>query len=317
MSKYPFDLIKDRYSNGEDRLTDHSWIYNRPLIHFTDNLEKGAEFFVPSGQLVTAINAAIAIGEPLLVTGEPGTGKTQIAYYVAYKLTLDKVLHFQVKSTSKAQDLLYNFDTIRYFHDAHLTGDSKQNLDKTNYITEGLLWKALKSDKPQVLLIDEIDKAPRDFPNDLLWELDQNEFTLPELGPDYKISSKDKSLNRPIIIITSNSERRLPEPFLRRCIYHYIKFDESLLEKAVKARRDEYPNLSDEFLQLTITRFIELRQSLHLRKPPSTGELLTWERILAAAADVDIEKLKGDLSQLPYLGALLKDHADLQEVEKL
>jgi MoxR-like ATPase len=312
MGKYPFDLIKPEYDNGEKQLADDSWTASRPIIRFTDNLEKGAEYFIPGEGLLTAINTSIAVGEPLLLTGEPGTGKTQVAYYVSYKLNLEKLCHFQVKSTSKAQDLLYTFDSIRYFRDANLQKNDNP-LNKREYITEGPLWEALESDKPRVLLIDEIDKAPRDFPNDLLMELDQNEFPVPELGKDFKIKAGQN--NRPIIIITSNSERRLPEPFLRRCIYHYIKFDESLLKKAINARKDEYPELDDEFLQLAIVSFIELRKQ-NLRKKPSTGELLTWVRIMAAASGVDPERLKGDLSELPYLGTLLKDRGDLEEIRK-
>ncbi len=316
MNSYPFDLVKEEYPNQSDQVTDSSWIDARPIIQFTDNLEKGAKYFVPGKKLLIAINTAIAVGEPLLITGEPGTGKTQVAYYVAYKLDLGDVLHFQVKSTSKAQDLLYKFDTIRYFRQVSLRG-SEEDMNKMEYIEKGPVWKALTSDKPCVLLIDEIDKAPRDFPNDLLWELDQHEFAVPELGSDYKVPDKDSynPNNRPIIIITSNSERRLPEPFLRRCIYHFIKFDESLLEKALNARKDEYPGMSAEFLELVINRFIDLRK-LNLRKKPSTGELLTWIRIMAASSGIKPERLKGDLSQLPYLGALLKDHADLEEAEK-
>jgi len=312
MENYSFDLVKREYPDQKDQLTDDSWIKNRSIIRFTDNLEKGAKYFIPSDQLIIAINTAIAVGEPLLVTGEPGTGKTQIAYYIAYKLNLGEVLHFQVKSTSKAQDLLYNFDTVRYFHDAHLA-ESKQGLKKEKYIRRGPLYRALEAERPSVLLIDEIDKAPRDFPNDLLLELDQNKFEIPELD-GLKISGLDIH-NRPIIVITSNSERRLPEPFLRRCIYHYIQFDDSLLQKAVYARKDEYPNMSETFLNIAIARFVELRKA-NLRKKPSTGELLTWIRVMATAANIEVDKLKGDLSQLPYLGALLKDHSDLQEVEK-
>jgi len=313
---YPFDLVKDEYLDHKHVLNDFSWINNRPIIQFSDNMEKGAKHFVPGEKLLTAINTSIAIGDPLLVTGEPGTGKTQIAYYIAYKLSLGKVLHFQVKSTSKAQDLLYIFDTIKYFQDAHIH-DPEKCINKEEYIEKGPFWRALISDKPRVLLIDEIDKAPRDFPNDLLFELDQNKFKVPELGEEFQVpdTTLENSVCRPIVVITSNSERRLPEPFLRRCIFHYITFNELLLEKAVNARKDEYPDLSTEFLQLAISHFIDLRKQ-NLRKKPGTSEFLTWLRVMSVASNVEIQTLEKDLSHLPYLGTLLKDHADIEEIEK-
>jgi len=313
---YPFDLIKDEYFDNKPRLNDFSWIKNRPIIRFTDSMEKGAKHFIPGEKLLTAINTSIAIGDPLLVTGEPGTGKTQIAYYIAYKLSLEKVLHFQVKSTSKAQDLLYVFDTIKYFQDANIH-DPGIRINKGDYIEKGPFWNALISDKPRVLLIDEIDKAPRDFPNDLLFELDQNKFKVPELGEDFQVPDPilEHSVCRPIVVITSNSERRLPEPFLRRCVFHYITFNELLLEKAVNARKNEYPDLSPEFLKHAIARFIDLRKQ-NLRKKPGTSELLTWLRVMSVASNVEIKTLEEELSHLPYLGTLLKDHADLEEIEK-
>lgn len=315
MSEYDFDLVRESYPRNQKQLKDHSWIDNRPIEKYSDNLAEGAKFFVPGNRLLTAINTAIAIGQPLLVTGEPGTGKTQVAYYVAYKLDLGDVLHHQVKSTSKAQDLLYTFDAIRYYREAHVKDADQKSLEKESYIDEGPLWKAFTSDVPKVVLIDEIDKAPRDFPNDLLLELDQNKFGVPELGESHTIENKNSN-NRPIVIITSNSERRLPEPFLRRCIYHFIRFDEELLEKAVNAREKEYPEMSGEFLRLAISRFVELRKKPQLRKKPGTSELLTWLRIMAVASNTEPETLKGDLSSLPYLGALLKDRSDLEEVEQ-
>lgn len=321
MAKYPFDLLK--YTPGSKApKADYDWVKNRPLLKYSDSLEKGAEFYVPDDPLLVAVNTALAVGEPLLVTGEPGTGKTQIAYFVARQLGLGEVLHFQTKSSSKAQDLLYHFDTIRYFHEAHLSENKdefRKPQAKRPFITEGKFWEALVAkEHPRVLLIDEIDKAPRDFPNDLLRELDQNEFSVPELSePDkeFRVSGKENEPNRPLIIITSNSERRLPEPFLRRCVYYFIEFNEDLLKKAVDARHKEYPEVSDSFRDLAIARFIELRK-LNLRKKPSTGELLTWIRVLAAASKVDPKVLEGDLAELPFLGTLLKDHSDLEEVGK-
>lgn len=313
MSEYNFNLVRENYPRNQRQLKNHSWIDNRPIEQFSDNLAIGAKFFIPGNRLLTAINTAIAIGQPLLVTGEPGTGKTQVAYYIAYKLDLGDVLHHQVKSTSKAQDLLYSFDAIRYYREAHVKDTDKKSLEKKSYIDEGPLWKAFVSPIPRVVLIDEIDKAPRDFPNDLLLELDQNKFNVPELGENATIENYNSN-NRPIVIITSNSERRLPEPFLRRCIYHFIRFDEKLLEKAVNAREREYPEMNKEFLRMAISRFVELRKKPQLRKKPGTSELLTWLRIMAVASNTKPESLKGDLSNLPYLGALLKDRSDLEEI---
>jgi MoxR-like ATPase len=268
-----------------------------------------ARRFVAGGALDTAINTAIAVNQPLLITGEPGTGKTQAAYYAAYKLGIEPVLHFQVKSDTTARDLLYHFDNVRYFRDAHLQQDG--NLDKQQYVEPRDLWKALTADKPCVLLIDEIDKAPRDFPNDLLHELDKLEFDVPETGQH--IQGNDA--NRPIVFITSNSERRLPEPFLRRCVFHHIAFDRDLAWEAVQARAGDYPGLDSGFLEMAVDRFMRLRARA-LRKLPATGELLVWLRVLGLKAETYHQKLDDDLAKLPYLGVLLKDHQDLEETRK-
>jgi MoxR-like ATPase len=270
-----------------------------------------------------AINTAIAVGEPLLITGEPGTGKTQAAYYAAYKLGLGNVLHFQVKSTSSAGDLLYEFDTVRYFHDASVSRglDGKLYglvaLTKEDYVEKRDLWLAFESGTPRVLLIDEIDKAPRDFPNDLLFELDQMQFKVAET--QQVIPPQPNKANRPIVFITSNSERRLPEPFLRRCVYHHINFSEELLNLAVQKRRDEYSDLSDDFLKLAVTRFMSLREQ-HLNKPPSTAEFLVWLRVLSYHSKVNSPGLEGMLEQvqdqraaIPYAGLLLKNEEDWEE----
>jgi len=171
------------------------------------------------------------------------------------------------------------------------------------------LWKAFTSEHPCVLLIDEIDKAPRDFPNDLLHELDKMEFWVAETQELVK-APPDK---RPIVFITSNSERRLPEPFLRRCVYHHIRFDDDLVRRAMEKHRDEYRQLSKDFLELAMRRFLALR-NLNLRKKPATGEFLVWLRVLALAADREPRQLEEDLAKLPYLGVLLKDHQDIEEL---
>ena len=259
-------------------------------------------------QVETAINTALAVGEPLLVTGEPGTGKTQAAYYMAYKLNIEPVIHFQVKSASQATDLLYHFDMVRYFHDANL-GSQVAKLDKNNYVEKRPLWQAMTASHPSVLLIDEIDKAPRDFANDLLHELDKMEFTIKETGETIRAPRE----NRPILLITSNSERRLPEPFLRRCIYHNIRFDDDLVEKAVWSRRDQYQKLNDDFILMAIQRFLALRER-NIRKRPAMGELLVWLRVLALAVGSYPDRLERDLSKLPYLGVLLKDRQDVEDI---
>jgi len=310
MKSYPFHLV--RYK-PEGHIPDNSVLANRPFTDIDRSFEADARRFVPGKRLETAINTAISVGEPLLITGEPGTGKTQSAYYTAYKLNVEPVIHFQVKSESTARDLLYNFDTVRYFHAAHVEKEEKKELNKKDYREKRALWHAFDRSRetglPCVVLIDEIDKAPRDFPNDLLHELDKMEFTVIET--DEKIKAP-KNL-RPIVFITSNSERRLPEPFLRRCVFHHIEFTDKMIELAVEARKEEYVNLSKEFRKMAVQRFLALRER-NLRKMPATGELLVWLKVLSAAVGTNPEKLEEDLANLPYLGALLKDHQDIRDI---
>ena len=292
-------------------LTEPSILRNRPFSKTYNSFANDARLFVPGEELEIAINTAIAVGAPLLITGEPGTGKTQAAYYTAYKLGLEPVLHFQVKSESSANDLLYYFDAVRYFHDANTRSNGSANiaLEKKNYVERRPLWEAFVSEKPSVLLIDEIDKAPRDFPNDLLHELDKMEFTVAETQ-ERVCANPDM---RPIVFITSNSERRLPEPFLRRCVYHNIRFNETLVRQAVEQRQKEYAQLSQEFIEMAMRQFLALR-ARPLRKTPSTGELLVWLRVLATATGTYPEKLSDRLAQLPFLGTLLKDQQDILEL---
>ena len=286
-----------------------------------ESLKHDASRFVPDEGLLEAVNTALAVGEPLLLTGEPGTGKTQTAYYVAWKLGLDDVLHFQVKSDSKAQDILYYFDSVRYFHDAHVQAEMGKPLNKGDYVEERPLWTALKSDKPRVLLIDEIDKAPRDFPNDLLNELDQMSFTIKETGQ--KISMR--AGNRPLVFITSNSERRLPEAFLRRCTFHHIDFSQEMLHRVVTSHSAEFSNVANRegMLTLAINRFMQLRRGMRLRKQPATGELLVWLKAMALAAGTSTQRLQELFFQLederrllPFLTTLLKDRQDSETVKR-
>lgn len=316
MKRYPFDLIQPERTTP---LADKTLLSQRPFAELDRSFQADASRFVPGEELATVINTAIAVGEPLLITGEPGTGKTQTAYYAAYQLGIEPVIHFQVKSDSTARDLLYYFDTVRYFHDAHLVNLEQQassaarTLDKRNYVEPRALWTAFQSavatGAPCVVLIDEIDKAPRDFPNDLLHELDKMEFTVTETG---ETISAPRQL-APIVFITSNSERRLPEPFLRRCVYHHIRFDDKLVERAIASRRTEFHNLSDDFLRMALQRFLALRDQ-PLRKQPATGELLVWLRVLALAVGTYPAWLEEDLAKLPYLGVLLKDRQDIEEL---
>jgi MoxR-like ATPase len=308
---YPFRLIDHR---REGPLEDPGLLRKRPFTELRRTFQDDARLFEPGEDLETSMNTALAVGLPLLVTGEPGTGKTQAAYYAAWKLGVEPVLHFQVKSDSTARDLLYSFDTIQYFHDAHLARPGEPLPDKQEYLEHRELWEALDSLQPRVLLIDEIDKAPRDFPNDLLHELDKMEFVVRETRK--KIEAPEEGM-RPIVFITSNSERRLPEPFLRRCVYHHIDFSDELAWRAVEVRRQrgEYGKLSEDFLKMALQRFLALRER-NLRKPPATGELLVWLRVLALAAGTYPARLEErDLAKLPYLGALLKDHEDIRSVE--
>lgn len=322
MTAYPFELV---CYGRPGPLQDNQPLRRRPFGAASNTFEADAERFVPGQRLEDAINTAIAVGEPLLITGEAGTGKTQAAYYAAYKLGVGPVLHFQVKSDSTAHDLLYHFDTVRYFHDAHQP-KAGAPLDKWDYVEPRPLWEAMTwgdprqlrhtaarrdtgEELPRVLLIDEIDKAPRDFPNDLLHELDKLEFHVVETQDRIRVPPQQ----RPIVFITSNSERRLPEPFLRRCVYHHIRFNEDLVRQAMQNRRQDYENLGDDFLELALKRFLALRER-NLRKRPATAEFLVWLRVLALTAGRPPARLEEDLVKLPYLGVLLKDHQDMEEL---
>ncbi len=318
MSNYTFRLVNH---DRKEPLADLDMLRQRPARRLEGTLESGsgpesslavdARRFVPGQDLEDAINTAIAVNEPLLITGEPGTGKTTAAYYTAWKLGLGEVLHFQVKSETVAKDLLYHFDTVRYFHDAHLTSKNDKALpEKGKYIEQRVLWQALTSDTPRMLLIDEIDKAPRDFPNDLLHELHEWEFSIPETGEKIRCNRD----NQPIVCITSNSERRLPEPFLRRCVYHHIRFDHELIRQIVESRQDEYPALDEGFRKMAVDRFLRLRES-GLRKRPASGELLVWLRILGLRVK-EYSRLDEDLAKLPHLGVLIKDHQDMADIQK-
>jgi MoxR-like ATPase len=275
------------------------------------NHRVAAQHFQPDDALVVAINAALAIGAPLLITGEPGTGKTQVAYWIAWHFGIeDRLFPLYVRSTAMAGDLLYRFDAVAYFHAAHDPGLQGRPIQRADFIQKGPLWRALASPR-SIVLIDEIDKAPRDFPNDLLHVLDQHEFQVVETG---EIIGRSKEVPPPLVVITSNSEHRLPEPFLRRCIFHHIELDENLLRRAVAARVGDFPRLDERAREAAIARFIELR-GRELHKRPATAELLVWLTLLSARGGISADDLlRAPLRSLPALSALLKDREDLEQL---
>ncbi|MFN3501729.1 MAG: AAA family ATPase [Allorhizobium sp.] len=268
---------------------------------------QGTADYVADKDLMIAVNAAIRLERPLLVKGEPGTGKTELARQVAAALGLD-ILEWNVKSTTKAQQGLYEYDAVSRLRDSQL-GDERVN-DVKNYIRKGKLWQAFATEMKCVLLIDEIDKADIEFPNDLLQELDRMEFHVYETGET--VSAKI----RPIVIITSNNEKELPEAFLRRCFFHYIRFpDAETLERIVEVH---YPGIKKTLLRNALTQFYEIRETPGLKKKPSTSEALDWIRLLVAE-DVDPADLRGEAKNaLPKLhGALLKNEQDVHLFERL
>ncbi|MBO6717250.1 MAG: MoxR family ATPase [Rhizobiaceae bacterium] len=268
---------------------------------------EGTAAYVADKDLMVAVNAAIALERPLLVKGEPGTGKTELARQVASALGLE-LIEWHVKSTTRAQQGLYEYDAVSRLRDSQL-GDERFN-DITNYIKRGKLWEAFAADKKVVLLIDEIDKADIEFPNDLLQELDRMEFYVYETGETVQAKQ------RPIVIITSNNEKELPDAFLRRCFFHYIRFPEiETLQRIVDVH---YPGIKQKLVSAALTQFYEIRDVPGLKKKPSTSEALDWIRLLVAD-DVDPADLRGDpKNALPKLhGALLKNEQDVHLFEKL
>ena len=268
---------------------------------------EGTTSYVAADDLTTAVNAAIALEKPLLVKGEPGTGKTELAKQVANSLDLP-LIEWHVKSTTKAQQGLYEYDAVSRLRDSQL-GDKRVN-DVKNYIRKGKLWEAFEAKQKTVLLIDEVDKADIEFPNDLLQELDRMEFHV------YETNQNIKADNRPIVIITSNNEKELPDAFLRRCFFHYIKFPEvGVLEQIVDVH---YPGIKKNLLREALAQFYEIRETPGLKKKPSTSEALDWIRLLVSD-DVDGADLRGDTSDaLPRLhGALLKNEQDVHLLQRL
>ncbi len=267
----------------------------------------GTKSYVATDDLTVAINASIALERPLLVKGEPGTGKTELARQVAQSLGLP-ILEWNIKSTTKAQQGLYEYDAVSRLRDSQL-GEEKVH-DVANYIKQGMLWRAFAADQRIVLLIDEIDKADIEFPNDLLQELDQMEFYV------YETDQTIKARFRPIVIITSNNEKELPDAFLRRCFFHYIRFpDEATMRKIVDVH---FPDIKKSLVAEALTQFFEIRETPGLKKKPSTSEVLDWLKLLMVE-DLSPEDMRRDgKDALPKLhGALLKNEQDVHMFERL
>ena len=266
----------------------------------------GSKNYISTNDLTVAVNASIALEKPLLVKGEPGTGKTELARQIASSLKL-QITEWSIKSTTKAQQGLYEYDAVSRLRDSQLGEEIK---DISKYIKKGKIWESFETTKKSVLLIDEIDKADIEFPNDLLQELDKMVFYIYETGEVVKAN------HRPIIIITSNNEKELPEAFLRRCFFHYIQFPEiDTLRKIVQVH---FPDIKKSLLETALKKFFQIREVPGLKKKPSTSEALDWIKLLLVE-DLDSKDLKSDGKNiLPKLhGALLKNEQDIQLFEQL
>ena len=268
---------------------------------------EGTAEYVATDDLLVGVNAAVTLERPLLVKGEPGTGKTELAVQVASALGLP-LIEWNIKSTTRAQQGLYEYDAVSRLRDSQL-GDARVH-DVANYIRKGKLWQAFEAETKVVLLIDEIDKADIEFPNDLLQELDRMEFHVYETGETIR------ARQRPIVIITSNNEKELPDAFLRRCFFHYIRFpDEATLRRIVEVH---HPDIKEALLTAALTQFYEIREQPGLKKKPSTSEVLDWLKLLLAE-DLGPEDLRATGGgALPRLhGALLKNEQDVHLFERL
>ena len=267
----------------------------------------GTDKYVATDDLMTAVNAAITLERPLLIKGEPGTGKTMLAMEVADALGMP-FYEWHIKSSTKANHGLYEYDAVSRLRDSQLGDDRVQDIN--NYIKRGMLWEAFASEKQAVLLIDEIDKADIEFPNDLLREVDRMEFYV------YETKETVKATNRPVVIITSNNEKELPDAFLRRCFFHYIRFpDEETMEQIIAVH---FPDIKKRLLKEAMEVFFSIRDVNGIKKKPSTSELLDWIKLLLAE-DIDPEALRGDATKaIPQLhGALLKNEQDVHMFERL
>lgn len=305
---YGFELYSP-FETTPDQAGRKQALSDRTLPVSLGSHKEGAGRYQPDEGLMDAVNVALAVGAPLLLTGEPGTGKTQLASHLAGYFDIP-LLQLHVRSDSTADDLLYRFDAVAYLHAANDPERRGKALSRGDFVEPGPLWQAYLEEHASVVLIDEIDKAPRDFPNDLLNVLDQHRFYVRE---------KNEWVDRgrrppPIVVITSNSERRLPEPFLRRCIFHHIRFTQELVLRAVKAHLHSFPNLDEGLQEAALQRFFELR-GRDIRKPPATAELLVWLAVLSAQGTHRAQDLRTcPLAKLPALCTLVKDRDDLAQI---
>ena len=261
----------------------------------------GSSNYVASQDLMETVNIAVALQKPLLIKGEPGTGKTMLAQAVADALGKQLII-WNVKSTTKAQDGLYVYDVVQRLYDSQFGGQGVDDIKK--YIKLGKLGEAFSAEEQVVLLIDEIDKADLEFPNDLLWELDRMEFHIPETGRTVRAN------HRPVVIITSNAEKELPDAFLRRCVFHYIEFpDKELMAQIVRVH---FPDLDDKLLTQVLEAFYKIRQLPQIKKKPSTSEIIDWLQALVHGG-VDPRRV---VKEVPYLGVLLKKNEDMDALRR-
>ena len=270
--------------------------------HFT-----GTDNYVATRELQRAVRAAIHLKKPLLVKGEPGTGKTLLAHEIA-RFLKKPLISWHIKSTTKAQQGLYEYDAVSRLRDSQLGNPEVNNIG--HYIKKGKLWEAFAADEPQILLIDEIDKADIEFPNDLLLELDRMEFYV------YELQKTISAIHRPIVIITSNNEKELPDAFLRRCLFHYIRFPDGPTMQSILDVH--FPNLADDLVENVLKHFYSLREISSIKKKPSTSELIDWLKLLLLEK-IQANDLAGiDLSKElpPHLHALIKNEQDLQSIRE-